>query len=117
MWHVSSLSGVTTLRTAIHLLLTYLLNLLQYGASLHLSVRNVWAGHTVLVLRLSVAYDGSIYAAAAMRPVATVTVATCLIKRLGVATVRHPSYKVRPSDRVTDRILRHLSSDEQLAEN
>jgi len=40
------------------------------------------AGHTVLVLRLSVAYDGSIYAAAAMRPVATVTVATCLIKRL-----------------------------------
>jgi len=75
------------------------------------------AGHTVLVLRLSVAYDGSIYAAAAMRPIATVTVATCLIKRLGVATVRHPSYKVRPSDRVTDRILRHLSSDEQLAEN
>ena len=29
MWHVSSGSGVATLRTAIHLLLTYLLTYLQ----------------------------------------------------------------------------------------
>ena len=29
MWHVSSRSGVATLRTATHLLLTYLLTLLQ----------------------------------------------------------------------------------------
>jgi len=31
MWHVSSSSSVTTLRTAIHLLLTYLLCFLQAG--------------------------------------------------------------------------------------
>ena len=30
MWHVSSRSGVATLRTAIHLLLTYLLTGLTY---------------------------------------------------------------------------------------
>jgi len=30
MWHVSSCSGVATLRTAIHLLLTYLLPYLQH---------------------------------------------------------------------------------------
>jgi len=30
MWHVSSLSGVAALRTAIHLLLTYLLTF-QFG--------------------------------------------------------------------------------------
>ena len=31
MWHVSSRSGVATLRTAIHLLLTYLLTFVPYG--------------------------------------------------------------------------------------
>jgi len=31
MWHVSSRSGVATLRTAIHLLLTYLLSLYKWG--------------------------------------------------------------------------------------
>ena len=44
MWHVSSRSGVATLRTAIHLLLTYLLaynifvqflSLHRHGTSLH----------------------------------------------------------------------------------
>jgi len=32
MWHVSSRSGVVTLRTAIHLLLTYLLTYQERGA-------------------------------------------------------------------------------------
>ena len=32
MWHVSSCSGVATLRTAIHLLLTYLLTILPFSA-------------------------------------------------------------------------------------
>ena len=42
MWHVSSRSGVATLRTAIHLLLTYLLTYLLLRASLrtgHIFVR------------------------------------------------------------------------------
>ena len=33
MWHVSSRSGVATLRTAIHLLLTYLLTLATKDSS------------------------------------------------------------------------------------
>ena len=33
MWHVSSRSGVTTLRTATHLLLTYLLTYLFVGVA------------------------------------------------------------------------------------
>jgi len=42
MWHVSSRSGVATLRTAIHLLLTYLLtyqgpNAGKYGTEYHLA--------------------------------------------------------------------------------
>jgi len=35
MWHVSSRSGVATLRTAIHLLLTYLLTYLRCWFSTH----------------------------------------------------------------------------------
>ena len=36
MWHVSSRSGVATLRTAIHLLLTYLLTYLQYAINVYI---------------------------------------------------------------------------------
>jgi len=38
MWHVSSRSGVATLRTAIHLLLTYLLRLHVHCVELRLHV-------------------------------------------------------------------------------
>jgi len=38
MWHVSSRSGVATLRTAIHLLLTYLL-ILTYCANGRIALR------------------------------------------------------------------------------
>ena len=41
MWHVSSRSGVATLRTAIHLLLTYLLT--YSGMVIHTQQKNVGA--------------------------------------------------------------------------
>ena len=54
MWHVSSRSGVTTLRTAIHLLLTYLLLYMPIKTVASASEYRPWRGSAYIATALSI---------------------------------------------------------------
>jgi len=68
MWHVSSRSGVATLRTAIHLLLTYLLTVFaaqECGQALFSRRRMATEGGVVAYISVTLSRSDSIHTARA----------------------------------------------------